>query len=328
MKFLALPIRFVGAALLAATTALPVAAQSAYPSKPVRVVVPYSAGSGPDSVVRQVGEKLARDWNQQVVIDNKPGANGWLAIGEAKRAPADGYALMAVAATHMALQPNLYKQLPFDPVKDFEPVAPLYSTNFIIVVGANSPWKNVAELMAAAKAKPDAVAYGSWGMGSEAHLGAAMLEAAGNLQMRHIPFKELPQLYTAVSSGEVDWAFGTAATVGPLFRAGKVKMLAYAGAKRLAGYADVPTVAEAGGPAGFELRTWVALYAPKGTPAPAIERINAGVAKALAEPDIRERFAGFGFEAWTAPSAALTKAAEADTRRYAEIVKRNSIALD
>lgn len=312
---------------LAAATLTPAAAQN-FPAKPVRVVVPYSAGSGPDAVVRQVGEKLAREWSQQVVVDNKPGANGWLAIGDAKRAPADGYTLMAVAATHMALQPNLYKQLPFDPVKDFEPVAPLYSTNFFIVVGANSPWKSVTELMAAAKAKPDTVTYGSWGMGSEAHLGAAMLEAAGSLQMRHIPFKELPQLYTAVATGEVDWAFGTAATVGPLFRGGKVKLLAYAGPKRLAGYADVPTVAEAGGPAGFELRTWVALYAPKGTPAAVIERINAGVAKALAEADVKERFAGFGFEGWTAPGAALTKAAEADTRRYAEVVKRNNIALD
>ena len=154
-----------------------------------------------------------------------------------------------------------------------------------------------------------------------------MPEAAGSLQMRHIPFKELPQLYTAVSTGEVDWAFGTAATVGPLFRGGKVKLLAYVGAKRLAGYTDVPTVAEAGGPAGFEPRTWVALYAPKGTPAAAIDRINAGVAKALAEPDVKERFAGFGFEAWTAPGPALTKAAESDTRRYAEVVKRNNIAL-
>lgn len=328
MKFNLPFLRLLGAAILLASTLGPAAAQTAFPTKPVRVVVPYSAGSGPDAVVRQVGEKLARNWSHQVVIDNKPGANGWLAIGEAKRAPADGHTLMAVAATHMALQPNLYKQLPFDPVKDFEPVAPLYSTNFFIVVGANAPWKSVTELMAAAKAKPEAVTYGSWGMGSEAHLGAAMLEAAGGLQMRHIPFKELPQLYTAVSTGEVDWAFGTAATVGPLFRGGKVRLLAYAGAKRLAGYTEVPTVAEAGGLAGFELRTWVALYAPKGTPAAVIERINAGVGTALAEPDVRERFAGFGFEGWTATGAALAKAAEADTRRYADVVKRNNISLD
>jgi len=319
--------RLVCSLALAAATVLPAAAQT-FPTKPVRVVLPYSAGSGPDAVVRQVGEKLARDWGQQVMVDNKPGANGWIAIGDVKRSSADGYNLMAVAATHMALQPNLYKQLPFDPVKDFEPVAPLYSTNFFIVVGNNAKWKSVTELMAAAKAKPEQITYGSWGQGSEAHLGAAMLESAGGLQMRHIPFKELPQLYTAVATGEVDWAFGTAATVGPLVRANKLKLLAYAGPKRLAGYPEVPTVAEAGGPAGFELRTWVALYAPKGTPAAVIERINAGVGKALAEPDVKERFAGFGFEPWVEPGAALTRVADADRKRYVEVVKRNNIALD
>ncbi len=321
-------IRHLGSALCAATLLSAPALAQNFPAKPLRVVVPYSAGSGPDAVVRQVGEKLSREWSQQVVVDNKPGANGWLAIGEAKRAPADGYTLMAVAATHMALQPNLYKQLPFDPVKDFEPVAPLYSTHFFIVVGADSPWKNVSDLLAAAKARPDGVTYGSWGMGSEAHVGSAMLEAAGGVKMAHVPFKELPMLYTAVATGQVDWAFGTAATVGPLFRGGKVKLLAYAAPKRLAGYTEVPTVAEAGGPTGFELRTWVALYAPKGTPAATIDRINAGVAKALADGEVKERFAGFGFEAWPAPGAALTRAADADARRYAEVVKRNHIVLD
>lgn len=210
--------RLLVALTLTVATLAPAAAQPIFPTKPVRIVVPFSAGSGPDMVVRLVSEKLEREWGQRVVIDNRPGANGWLAIGEAKRAAADGHTLMAVAATHMALQPNLFRQLPFDPVRDFEPVAPLYSTNFFIVVGANSRWTSVAELMAAARASPGTVTYGSWGNGSEAHLGAAMLEAAGGLQMRHIPFRELPQLYTTVATGEVDWAFGTAATVGPLFR--------------------------------------------------------------------------------------------------------------
>ena len=315
------------AAVLLAVAANPVSAQT-YPSKPVRAVLPYSAGSGPDSVVRQIGEKLAREWGQQVLVDNKPGANGWLAVGEVKRANNDGYTLLTVDATHMTLQPNLYKQLPFDPVKDFEPVAPLYSTNFFIVVGANSPWNSVADLLAAAKAKNGQTTYGSWGIGSVAHVGSAMLETASSTKMTHVPFKEIPQLYTAVATGEVDWAFGTAATVGPLFRAKKVKLLAYAGARRMAGYTDVATVAESGGPAGFELNTWVAWYAPKGTPKAVIDRVNAGVAKALAEPDIRERFAGFGFEPWIAAPVEITKAAEADTRRFAAIVKRASISLD
>lgn len=318
-----------GWAVLALSTAFagPAAAQ-AFPGQPVRAVLPYSAGSGPDAVMRQVGELLGRDWGHQVVVDNKPGANGWLAAADVKLAKPDGTTLLAVDATHMTLQPSLYKRMPFDPVKDFEPVAPLYTTNFFVVVGAGAPWKSVGELLAAAKAKSGGMTYGTWGMGSVAHVGTAQLEAATGVQMTHVPFKELPQLYTAVATGEVDWAFGTAATVGPLHKSKKVKLLAYAAPKRLAGYDDVPTIAEAGGPAGFTLQTWVALYAPKATPKAVIDRINAGVGKALARPEVRERMAGFGFEPWAAAPPDLLRAAEADTRRYAEVVKRAAISLD
>jgi len=327
MTFLKMTNLLAAATLLATCALAPVAAQT-YPVKPVRAVLPYSAGSGPDSVMRSVGERITRDWGQQLVVDNKPGANGWLAIGETKRALPDGYTLMTVDSTHMTLQPHLYKQLPFDPVKDFEPVAPLYRTNFFIVVGANAPWKNVTELLAAAKAKGGYLTYGSWGIGSVAHVGTAMFEHATGAKMTHIPFKELPQLYSAVATGEVDWAFGSAATVGPLYKAKKVRLLAYAGLKRMAGYTDVPTVAESGGPAGFELPTWVAMYAPKGTPKPVVDRIQSGVAKALADADIKDRLANFGFEPWIAPPSDVTKEAEADKLRFAEIVKRSKISLD
>ena len=315
----------IGTLCLAVATA---AAAQTFPAKPVRAVLPYSAGSGPDAVMRTVGEWLGREWGHQVLVDNKPGANSWLALGEVKRAAPDGHTLLVVDATPMTLQPNLYKQLPFDPVKDFEPVTPLYSTHFFIVVGANSPWKNVTDLMAAAKAKKGQVTYGSWGIGSVAHVGTAQLEDATGMQMMHVPFKELPQLYTAVATGEVDWAFGTAATVDPLYRGKKVRLLAYAGPTRLAGYEDVPTVAEAGGPAGFGLHTWGALYAPKGTPKPVIDRINASVARTLGAPEVRARFAAFGFEPWSAPPAEITRVTAADTRRFADIVKRASISLD
>ena len=137
-----------------------------FPGKPVRVLVPYSAGSGPDAVLRDVGDKVSRAWSQQMIVENRPGANGWLAIEAAKKSQPDGYTLLQVDNTHMALQPHLYKQLPFDPVKDFDPVAPLYWTHFFIVVPANSDWKSVADLVAAAKAKPGQLTYGTWGIGS------------------------------------------------------------------------------------------------------------------------------------------------------------------
>lgn len=312
-----------------ALASAPLLAQNSYPSQNVRTVLPYSAGSGPDAVMRHVGELLSRDWGQPVVVDNKPGANGWLAIGEVNRARPDGHTLLALDSTYMALQPHLYKKLPFDPVRDFEPVAGLYSTGFFVVVGANSPWKSVADLVAAARARPEGVSYGSWGLGSVAHVGTAQFEAASGIRMMHVPFKELPQLYTAVSTGEVDWAFGSAATVGPLYRAGKVKLLAYAGgAKRLPGYEDVPTLAEAGGPAGVVVGTWVAVFAPKNTPRPVVERIRAGVAGALGQPAVRERMAGFGFEPWRAGPDEVARAQAADTQRYAQVVQRARISLD
>jgi tripartite-type tricarboxylate transporter receptor subunit TctC len=319
----------LAAALIAFTMLVPGAATAQqFPTKPVRALVPYSAGSGPDAVLRDVGDKVSRAWGQQLIVENRPGANGWIAIEAAKKSAPDGYTLLQVDNTHMALQPHLYKQLPFDPVKDFEPVAPLYWTHFFIVVPANSPWKSVADLIAAAKAKPGRVTYGTWGIGSVAHVGNSMLEAATGIQMTHVPFKELPQLYAAVANGEVDWAFGTAATAGPLLRANKVRFLALAAPKRLAQLPDVPTVAEAGGPANFEVKTWVGLFAPRGTPKPVIDRISADVAKALSEPSTRERLATFGFEPFVAPPAEVGAAIAADSKQFAEVVRRAKISLD
>lgn len=306
----------------------PSALAQTFPAKPVRSVAPYSPGSGPDAVMRILGEKLSRTWGQQLVIDNKPGGNGFIAIGDAKRAAPDGYTVMQVDNTHMALQPHLFKHLPYDPLKDFEPVAPLYTTNFFIVVAADSPWKDVSDLVKAAKAAPTEVTYGSWGNGSVAHVGAAMLEAATGTQMTHIPYKEMGQVYSSVASGDIKWAFGSAATAGPMYQAKKVKFIALAAPKRLPGYADVPTVGEAGGPAQFEVQAWVGLFAPAGTPKAAIEKIHADVTKALEAPDVRDRLATFGFLPSIGAPSELTKAIERDSRKFGDVVKHAKIALD
>ena len=314
-------------ALAAVTTVTAVGAQE-FPGRMVKVTIPYSAGSGPDAVLRHVGEKLNKQWNQPVIVDNRPGGNGWIAIDAVKKAPADGYTLLEVDNSYVSLQPHLYKSLPYDPVKDLTPVSGLYFTNFFIVVPANSPWNSVVDLIAAAKAKPGQVTYGSWGIGSVAHVGTAMFEAATGTKMTHVPFKELGQLYAAVGNGDVSWAFGTAATAGPLYRAKKVKFLALAAPKRMAQYPDVSTVSEAGGPANYEVRTWVALYAPSGTPKAVIDRVNADVGKALAEPDVREKLTTVGFEPWVVRPADVAKAQEADLQRFAEVVRNAKISLE
>lgn len=307
---------------------LPSAVAQTYPAKPVRSVAPYSPGSGPDAVMRILSERLSRNWGQQLVIDNKPGANGFIAIGDAKRAAPDGYTVLQVDNTHMALAPHLFKQLPYDPVKDFEPVAPVYFTNFFVVVAANSPWKDVGDLIKAAKAAPGDITYGSWGIGSVAHVGASMFEAATDTKMTHVPFKDMGNVYTSVATGDIKWAFGTAATAGPMFQAKKVKFLALAAPKRLAGYTDVPTVGEAGGPAGFEVKTWVGLFAPTGTPKAAIDKINADIGKVLMSADVKERLATFGFEPYIGPPSELAKAMERDSRMFGDVVKRAKISLD
>ncbi|HVF65362.1 MAG TPA: tripartite tricarboxylate transporter substrate binding protein [Casimicrobiaceae bacterium] len=307
--------------------ALSVSAQT-FPVKPVRIITPFPAGSGPDTVLRVVGEKLQKAWGQSVVVDNRPGANGFIAIEAAKKATPDGHTLVQMDDPQMSLQPHLYKNIPYNPVRDFEPVATLFRTYFFVVVPATSAWKNMQDLVAAAKKRPGELTYGSWFVGSPGHIGGAQLEAATGTQMVHVPFKEMSQLFGAVANNDVGWSFGSAASAGPLYKAGKVRFMAVAAPKRVAGYESVPTIVEAGGPADFEVKAWVALFAPAGTPQVVIARIQQDVANALTEPDVRERLAAIGFEPFTIPPAEMRKLMEADARRYGDIVKRAKISIE
>ena len=305
----------------------PAAGAQTYPAKPVRIITPFAPGSGPDSALRVVGQKLTGLWGQQVIIENRPGGNGFIALEAAKRSPADGYTLVQMDDTHMSLLPYLYRRIPYDVAKDFDPVAGLFRTYFFVVVPSGSPWRNVGDLVAAAKAKPGEVNYGSWFVGSPGHLGAAMLEGVTGIRMTHIPYKAQSDLFTAVANGDVAWAFGTAGSSGAMYRAGKVRYVAISAPQRVEGYADVPTVAEAGGPA-IDLKSWVALFAPKGTPQPIIAKINESMAEVLADPEVRERFAALGYETYTATPAEMTREREADLTRYGEIVKTANISIE
>jgi tripartite-type tricarboxylate transporter receptor subunit TctC len=314
------------AALAAAVFACPALAQQ-YPTKPVKIITPFPSGSGPDSVLRIVGDKLTKAWGQQVLVENRPGGNGFIGIEAAKKGAPDGYTLLEAEDAHFALQPYLYKNIPYS-VKDFEPVATLFRTYFFVVVPANSPFKNMTDLIGAAKAKRGELTYGSWSVGSPGHVGAAMLEAATGTQMTHVPFKEMTQLFAAVGNNDVAWSFGSAASSGPMYRSKKVRYIAVAAPKRVAGFEDVPTVGEAGGPANFEVKAWVAIFTPKGTPQPIIARINESIGKVLSEPDVRERFAGFGFEPFVSSSSDIAKLLEADSKTFGDIVKRAKISVD
>ena len=319
--------RFSFLALAASACLASSAFAQGFPAKPVRIVSAFSAGSGPDAMLRLVAERLSKAWEQQVIIDNRPGGSGFVAVAEVKKAPADGYTLLHADGLNFTAIPHLYKKAPYEAV-DFDPVTPVHRSYFFITVSTNSPWKSVADLVATAKAKPGEVTYGSWQVGSVAHLGGAALEEATGTRMNHIPFKENSQLYTGVANGDVNWAFGTAGSAGPLQRAGKVRFLALAGPQRLAAYPEVPTVAESGGPARFEASGWVGLFAVRGTARATSEKIAADLANALSGADIRARMSEFGYEAVPMSPAQTARLVATESLHYAQVVKRSEISLD
>ena len=303
------------------------ASAQTFPSQTLRIISPFPAGSGPDVVARIVGEKLTTIWKQPVVIDARPGANGFLAAGAVKNAAPTGYDLLIADVGHLSISPSLFKKLPYDPKTDFAPLSGIYRTSFFIVVSANSPIKTVKDLIAAA-ATPNKVTYGSNSVGGPLHLGAAQLEAATGTKMVHVPYKEISQLYAAVSTGEVDWAMGSIASAGPLLRAGKLRFIAVADRSRAQTMPNVPTFEESGGPKGVMARTWVALLAPKGTPAATVEILNKGIGEVLRMPDVVEKFANFGFVPDPTTPAALASLIESDTVVYAEMVKRTGASSE
>ena len=303
-------------------------AGQAFPNKLVKITAPYSSGAGPSIFMRIVADKLARAWGQPVIVDARPGASGFIAIEAVKSAAPDGYDILVVSNAHAAINPALYKSLPYDPVKDFAPVARIYYTPFFVTVSAAGPYTSVPALVAAAKANPGKVSYGSSYVGSPSHLGSAEFEFLTGTRMIHVPYKDQSQMYAAIANGDVGWAFSTLASALPLMNAGRLKLLAIATPARLATLPDVPTVEEAGGPKGFAIDSWLALLAPRGTPPEVVRRINADVNGVLAEPEVLERMRALGFEAAPSTPEQLGELIRSDIRRYAEIVRRTGAKAD
>ena len=279
-------------------------------------------------MLRLVAQKLSQNWKQSVTVDNRPGGGGFIAMEAARRGAADGYTLLQLDSEHLSAVPHLYKKRNFDTLKTFEAVAPLFRTPFMVAVSAQSPWKNMTDLLAAAKAKPNATSYGSWGVGSPGHLGAEWLDSLAGTQMTHVPYKEVSQLYTNVATGDVAWSFASIPSSQGVYKAGKIKYIAVAAPKRIPQLPDVPTVAEAGGPAGLDVNSFVVLVAPKGI-APAVrDRIHADVLKVLAEPEVRERFNTFAFEPLSWSLDDIAKNAATKSTQYQQLIQRANISLD
>ena len=296
-------------------------------SAPVRITTAFPSGSGPDVVSRLVAEKLQVRWGQPVIVEAKPGGAGVVAVNSMKRLAPTGNELLVADVGNLSINPLIFKSLAYDPEKDLTPVVLLYKAAFFITVAADSPIKSVKDLIAAA-GKPGGVTYGSNAVGGPIHLSSAQLASALGAEMTHIPFKETSQLYAAVSTGEVTWAYGSIATAGPLMRGGKLRFLAVADQARSTALPDVPTLAEAGGPKGVDALTWLALMAPSGTPPAVVSEINKAINEALAAPDVKERMATFGFSISPGPAQQVGDLMRADRARYAEVVKRVKVSID
>jgi len=279
----------------AAVASISVHAQTGdYPSKVIKIIVPFTAGSATDIMARIVGERLTASMGQPVVIENRPGAGGTLGAAQVAKSEPDGYTLLVVSTGHV-VNPALYGNLPYDTVADFAGVTPLASLPNMLVVAANSPFKTMAELIAAAKAKPGQLNYASAGVGSATHVNAEKFRALTGTQITHIPFKGTPETIVEVSSGRVDLMFTPVLASIPSIRENRMRALAVSTAKRSSALPDVPTVAEAGLP-GFVFDFWIGLLAPAKTPRPIVNKLNAEVRKVLTQPDVLERLSKLGAE--------------------------------
>ena len=266
----------------------------AYPSKPIRIVVPFTPGSATDIMARIVGEKLGTAWGQTVIVENKPGAGGTVGSAFVAKSEPDGYTLLVVSTGHV-VNPVLYPGLSYDTVGDFAGITPLASLPNVLVVGAGSPIKNVQELIAAAKANPGKLNYASAGTGSATHVNAEKFRAVTGLQATHIPFKGTPETITETVAGRVDFMFTPVLSSIPMIRDNRMRALAVSTAQRSSALPEVPTVSEAGVP-GFVFDFWIGLLAPAKTPRDVVNKLNQEVSKALAQPDVKERMAKLGGE--------------------------------
>ena len=281
--------------LLAMTLFLSPALAQDFPSKPVRMIVPYPPGGGVDGLARPLADQLSKVWRQPVLVENKPGA-GTIIGGEAViKSPADGYTLFFTTDSSITSNPHLYKNMPFDPIKDLAPVTQLIDLHQMVVVHPSVTANTMQELVAAAKAKPDTLNYGSYGSGSQPHLLFESLKAQTGIRMTHVPYKGIAPALTAALSGEVQMTLGGAATTAEHIAAGKLKALAIARQERLGLHPSVPTLREAGFP-DVDPRPWYGLFAPGATPRAVIDKIQKDVAAILADREFSDRHvAGKGY---------------------------------
>ncbi|MBY0267822.1 MAG: tripartite tricarboxylate transporter substrate binding protein [Burkholderiales bacterium] len=302
--------------LAAALQAAPVSAQ-AYPTKPIRFLVGFPPGGGTDIMARTVAVKLSESVGQQVIVDNRPGANANLAASIASRATPDGYTVLMISLAHAVSKP-LYKKLDYDLERDFTPLINIASVPMFVVVPPSSPIKSVAELLALAKAKP--VNYASSGDGSPEHIAAELFKGLAKVDMTHVPYKGGAPSALALISGEIQVGFNTSPVAVPHIKSGKMRALAVSSARRNPALPDVPSVAEAGVP-GYDIILWYGAVMPTGTPAAAVNRLNADINKALKLQDVQQRLASLGADPLGGSAADFGAYIKSEVAKYTKVVR-------
>lgn len=304
------------------------AAQQAFPSKPLRFVVPYPPGSGTDIVARILGNRLTELWGQQVVVDNRPGAGAIIGIEAIAKAPADGHTFGIADNGPMAINPALYPKLSYHPLKDLAPVTLVANLPFILVVHPSVPAKSTAELVALAKGQPGRLNYASVGNGSAVHLAMELFKSRAGVNLTHVPYKGSAPALTGLLGGEAQVMFVNLLSSMPLVKAGKLRALATGTPRRLSAAPDLPTVAESGVP-GYEYQAWFGVVAPAGTPTPVVEKLSADLRRVIGQPDIHARLVNEGgLEPVGSTAEAFAAMLPGEIERWGRLVRETGAKVD
>jgi tripartite-type tricarboxylate transporter receptor subunit TctC len=317
---------FAAAAICAGLLTAPAAAQD-YPTRQVQIIVPSTAGGGTDINARLFADQLSRQLGQAFFVDDRPGAGSVVGTVAAANATPDGYTLLAGLIADMAVNPSLFANLPYDPVKDFVPVAMFSKYPFVVVVSKNFPAHSIKELIALAKEKPGEINYASAGNGTGQHLSTELFKLTTGINLTHVPYRGAQPAYADVISGQVPVFFDNLASALGQIQAGTVRALAVTGTERSPLLPDVPTVAEAGVP-DYQYYVWFGLWAPKNTPQPIVDKLHAAVTKALADPQLKQRLAAVAGEPFDMPLADITPFVKTEIAKWADVVKRGGVKVE
>ena len=318
-------VRYAGLACIAGLMHVSAAAQGpAYPTKPIRVVVPFTAGSTTDIIARAITDKLSASLGQQVIVDNRGGAGGTIGAAAVAHAAPDGYTLLIHSSSH-TVSPSTFAKLPYDTLNDFAGVTPIATLPNVLVVSPAKNLRSVKDLVDAAKARPGTLNFASAGQGSATHLNAEKFKVQAGINTTHIPFKGSPEAVNEVLAGRVEYYFSPIAPVLPQIREGRLLALAVGSPKRSSALPDIPTTAEAGVP-NSEFNFWIGMMAPEKTPREIVAKLHAEVQKALASEDVKERFAKLGAEVWTLPPEQFDKYIREEVNVNSKLVKDAGIA--